>query len=290
MILGAIEAGGTKFVCAVADEQFNVTERITIKTTDPETTMTQVVDFFKQYETDLAGIGIGSFGPIDAKTTSLTYGHITSTPKLKWRNFDFLNFLKGYFDIPMTFTSDVNASAVGEFHSADNQEVESLVYYTVGTGIGGGAVQKGELIGGQGFTEMGHQLIKRHSDDDYEGTCPYHGDCLEGLAAGPAILGRYEIEGKDLAEDHAYWEILAYYLAQCAVNTTQFYTPDKIIFGGGVMKQEHLFPKIREQFKALNQDYMAVGDLECYITGPSLGDDAAVLGCLEMIKAALSDA
>lgn len=284
MILGAIEAGGTKFVCAVANERFEILERISIKTEDPGTTMGKVIEFFKKYQDQLVGIGVGSFGPIDARLGSPTYGYITSTPKLKWRNYNFVGTLKEHFDIPITWTSDVNASAMGEFNAREDNEVQSLVYYTVGTGVGGGAVENGRLIGGRGFTEMGHQIIRRHPDDNYEGTCPYHRDCLEGLAAGPSIKGRYEIEGVELAVDHEHWDILAYYLAQCAINTTQFYTPDKIIFGGGVMKQAQLFDKIRQQFTELNQDYMAVDNLEEYITSPNLGDNAAIIGCLHMIK------
>ena len=281
---GAIEAGGTKFVCSVGNDQLEIVEQLTIPTISPEETMPLVVEFFKQYENELKAIAIGSFGPIDVKEDSPTYGYITSTPKLKWRNYDFLGHIKTQFPtVETAWTTDVNASAYGEY--AVREGINNLVYYTVGTGIGGGSVKNGEFIQGITHPEMGHVSVKKHAEDHFEGVCPSHGDCLEGVASGPAIEKRLGVSSKDIPATDPYWDIQAYYIAQSAYNATLFLAPEVIVYGGGVMKVEGLLDKVRQQFAKLNNDYVATPALEQYIVAPELEDTAATIGCFAMAQA-----
>lgn len=277
-MFGAIEAGGTKFVCAVSDENFTIKERVSIPTTTPEETMTEVFSFFDQYE--LTAIGIGSFGPIDVNKESDTYGYITSTPKTAWKFYDFLGSVKNRYSVPIGWTTDVNAAALGEIKLGAAKGLKSCVYLTVGTGIGGGAVINGELLEGYGHPEMGHIPVRLHPNETYKGTCPYHGDCLEGIAAGPAIEGRFGKKGHLLADQEEVWEIEAYYLAQALMNYTLILSPERIVLGGGVMKQKQLYPLVRQKFAELINDYVQVPDLEQYIVAPGLEDNAGILGSL----------
>lgn len=280
MMYGAIEAGGTKFVCAVSNDQLEIKERVSIPTTTPEETLKQVFDFFDQYT--LNSIGIGSFGPIDVNEKSATYGYVTSTPKTAWKHYDFLGAVKRRYEIPVAWTTDVNAAAYGELKKGSAQGTESCLYLTVGTGIGGGAVVDGKVLSGFGHPEMGHLLVSMHPDDDFEGVCPYHGNCLEGVAAGPAIEKRYGKKGHELAEDKKVWEIEAFYLAQALVNYTLILSPEKIILGGGVMKQAQLLPLIKKEFTKLMADYVSTPPLDEYIVAPELEDNAGITGCLLM--------
>lgn len=281
---GSIEAGGTKFVCAIGNDELEIIERTSFPTTEPEETMAQVIAFFKKYENDLQSIGVGSFGPIDIHRESKTYGYITSTPKLAWQNFNFVGSLKKQFNLPVAWTTDVNAACYGEYVKGHGDGLTSVVYYTIGTGVGGGAVQKGMLIEGFSHPEMGHMLVRRHKEDTFEGACPFHKDCLEGMAAGPAIEKRLGKKGQDLAEDDSFWNIEAEYIAQCAYNTTLMFSPDIIIFGGGVMGQEHLVEKVRQAFRKLINDYVKVPALEQYIVTPKLENNAGTIGCLALAK------
>lgn len=280
MMYGAIEAGGTKFVCAVSDEQLEIKERVSIPTTTPRETLKQVFDFFDQYP--LKAIGIGSFGPIDVNEKSATYGYVTSTPKTSWKNFDFLGAIKQQYDIPVAWTTDVNAAAYGEYKKGSARGTESCLYLTIGTGIGGGAVVDGKVLSGFGHPEMGHLLVRMHPDDDFKGVCPYHGNCLEGIAAGPAIEKRYGKKGNNLAEDKKVWEIEAFYLAQALVNYTLILSPEKIILGGGVMKQTQLLPLVKKEFTKLMAEYVSTPSLDEYIVMPELEDNAGIMGCLLM--------
>jgi fructokinase len=278
MLYGAIEAGGTKFVCAVGNETGEIVERLTIPTVMPDETMPQVIDFFRQYE--LKAIGIGSFGPVDLNIQSPTYGSITTTPKLAWRNYPLLKVIKDAFSVPVGFQTDVNAAALGELHFGAAKGLDSCLYLTVGTGIGGGAVANGKVVQGLSHPEMGHIYIRRHPNDPYEGKCPYHRDCLEGLAAGPAIEERWGKKGQELEGQKEVWEIEAYYLAQALAQYILILSPQKIILGGGVMKQTQLFPLIRQNVQELINGYVELEDLESYIVPPVLGDNAGITGAL----------
>ncbi len=285
-MIGAIEAGGTKFVCAVSDDDLNIIEKVTIPTTSPKETFEQVFEFFDRFE--LESLGIGSFGPIDTNPQSKTYGYITSTPKLLWQDTDFLGVFKERYQIPVGWNTDVNAAALGEVTLGAAKERESCVYITVGTGIGGGAFVNGEPLLGIGHPEMGHFHLKRHEQDIFEGFCDFHGDCLEGLAAGPAIEGRFGIKAEELPSDHLAWEIEAYYLAQAAMTYTTILSPSCIIFGGGVMNQPHLIGKVREEFEQLLNNYLQVPVLDEYIITPGLGTESGIKGSLLLAKRALS--
>ncbi|UAK16404.1 fructokinase ScrK [Sporolactobacillus terrae] len=280
MLLGSIEAGGTKFVCAVGNEDYRVLEKATFPTTDPKTTFAQVIDFFKKFN-DLAALSIASFGPIEIQKNNTRYGYITETPKKGWSNTDFVDPIKKALNIPVFFTTDVNGSAYGEYVLAQlfNEKIRSLVYLTIGTGIGGGAIIDGKIVGSQGHTEMGHVRVKRHPDDlDFEGLCPFHHDCLEGLASGPTFEARLGIKGQDVPKDHPIWDIVSYYVAQAAIQQTMILRPDNLVFGGGVVSEPFL-EKVRRDFAQLNNQYVQVPDLTTYIRMPRAKDNgSATLG------------
>ena len=278
-MFAAIEAGGTKFVCAVGDDDFKIVDKISFPTTYPEETMQRIFNFLDTYE-NLKAIGIGSFGPIDININSEKYGYITSTPKTNWRNFNFLGEMKKHYSIPIGWTTDVNAACLGEYEVGSAVNNNSCIYLTVGTGIGGGAIINGKIVEGFGHTEMGHIIIRNHPDDDFEGVCPYHKNCLEGLAAGPSIEKRYGVEAQKLDADHKIWRILAYYLAQALMSYTLILRPEKIILGGGVMNQARMIDFVREAFSLLLANYVETPDLDSYIVTPSLGDNAGITGGL----------
>ncbi|WP_431732471.1 ROK family protein [Clostridium pasteurianum] len=278
MMYGAIEAGGTKFVCAVSDENLNILERVSIKTTVPDETMKSVFEFFDKYE--LESIGVGSFGPIDVNRQSKTYGYITNTPKKGWANYNFVGAMKGRYNVPIGWSTDVNVAALGELKKGAAVGLNSCIYLTVGTGIGGGAVVNGKLLEGYGHPEMGHILVKRHKDDKYEGKCPFHKACLEGVAAGPAIEERWGKKAYDLADKKEVWEMEAYYLAQALMTYTLILSPERIVMGGGVMKQLQLFPLIRKELEKLMANYVSMPNLDEYIVPPALKDNAGITGCL----------
>lgn len=290
-VLGAIEAGGTKFVCGIGNEQGEIFERVSFPTTNPEETMAQVIAFFEGKKFD--ALGVGSFGPIDPIKNSPTYGYITTTPKPYWGGYDMIGKLKEHFDVPMNFDTDVNGAALGEYTWGAAKGLDSCIYITVGTGIGAGAVVGGQLVHGLSHPEMGHISVRRHPNDTFEGFCPFHGDCLEGIAAGPAILKRWGKPGVELPVDHPAWEMEAYYLAQALVNYVLILSPQKIIMGGGVMKQEQLFPEIRRQLKALLGGYVQhssiIDHIDQYVVYPELGDNAGICGSLALAKLALEE-
>ncbi|MGP6138976.1 ROK family protein [Jeotgalibaca sp. A127] len=281
-LYGSIEAGGTKFVLAVGDGELNIIKRITIPTRSPGETIKEVIDFFKDYS--LKGIGLGSFGPADINKGSSTYGYITNTPKLSWNMYDIVGNLERALNVPIYFTTDVNAACYGEYVKGNAQGTKSCVYFTVGTGVGAGAINAGEFIQGFGHPEMGHMIVKQHHSDTYEGNCPFHKNCLEGLAAGPTIEDRLGIKGEQIEENNPVWDYIADYLAQAAYNTTLFLSPQVIIFGGGVMNQPYLLDKIKANFKELMNDYVATPDLNAYILQPELKDNAGTIGCLALAK------
>lgn len=282
MKIGAIEAGGTKFVCAIGNEKGEIFERVQFPTTTPEETMNKVVEFLsnKGIET----IGLGCFGPVDLNKQSKTYGYITTTPKKYWNNYNIVGELKKHFDVPIGFDTDVNGAALGEATLGAAKGLDSCVYYTIGTGIGAGAYIDGKLIHGLLHPEMGHVLVTVHPEDTYKGICRFHGRCLEGMASGPAIEDRWGEKAYNLPKDHKAWEFEAYYIAQALANCILILSPKKIILGGGVMKQKQLFPLIRNQVQQLLNGYIKadsiIDDIENYIVYPELGDNAGICGAL----------
>lgn len=291
MRIGALEAGGTKMVCAIGNEKGEIFEQISIPTEAPEITIPKLINYFK--EKDIEALGIGCFGPIDLNEHSDTYGYITSTPKLKWVNFDMVGTFKEALHIPVGFDTDVNGSVLGEATFGCAKGLENVIYITIGTGVGVGVVSNGKLLHGMMHPESGHILLVKHPSDTYAGKCPYHGCCLEGMAAGPAIEDRWGAKAYDLKDNMAVWELEAYYIAQALVNYIYTYSPQKIILGGGVMHQEQLFALIRKEVLRLNNGYIMtkeMQDIEHYIVPASLHDDQGIMGALELGVRALKNA
>jgi fructokinase len=275
--LGGIEAGGSKFKCATGTgpEDAEITE---VPTTTPQETMARVVEFFASREPVMA-IGIASFGPIDPNPKSPTFGYITSTPKLGWRNFDFAGAVQGALGIPVAFDTDVNAAALAESLWGAARGSRSFLYVTVGTGLGAGAFIDGRLLHGRRHPEMGHIRIPHdRAGDPFAGHCPYHGDCLEGLAAGPAIEARWGLPADQLPDGHAAWDLEAEYLALGIASWTCTLSPEQIILGGGVMQRAELFPKIRSRVAELLNGYV---EPPC-IVPPGLGTRSGVLGAIAL--------
>ena len=292
--LGGIEAGGTKFVCAVGNGPGDVRAEVRFETRAPEETIGRAIDFFRQQarETALDAIGIAAFGPLDPDPRSSTFGFITTTPKPGWRNSDFAGAVRDALAVPVGFDTDVNGAALGEWRWGAAQGLENFIYLTIGTGIGGGGLINGELMHGLVHPEMGHIRIPHDWEaDPYAGGCPYHGDCLEGLASGPAIGERWQQAAENMATDHPAWRLQAHYLALAVVNFTLTLSPQRIVMGGGVMRQRQLFPLIRERTLELLNGYVQapaiLKGIDRFIVPPGLGDRAGVLGAFALAERAL---
>lgn len=287
MVYGGIEAGGTNFVCAVGEGPQAIHDEVEFLTTTPEETVGRAVRFFEDQSEPIAALGIGSFGPVDPDPTSPAYGMITSTPKPGWQNVDIRGQVASALDVPVAFDTDVNAAALGEQRWGAAQGVETFVYLTVGTGIGGGAIVEGRLLHGLMHPEMGHLRIPHDRErDPFEGVCPFHGDCLEGLATGPAIEARWGTPGEELPNDHPAWRLEAHYLALGLMAIVCILSPQRIIMGGGVMKRSFLFPMIRVELQELLNRYIQVpaimDNIDATIVPPDLGDRAGVLGAIAL--------
>ena len=288
MRLGALEAGGTKLVCAIGDESGKIYEQVSIPTETPEITMPKLISYFE--ERKIEALGIGCFGPIDPDKKSETYGYITSTPKLAWADYNIVGTMEKSLMIPVGFDTDVNGSVLGEVTFGQAKGKKCVVYVTIGTGVGAGIYIEGKLLHGMLHPEAGHILLTQRQDDTYEGTCPYHKTCLEGLAAGPAIEARWGRKAVELKDDARVWDLEAYYIAQAIVNYILILSPQMIILGGGVMHQEQLFPKIRSYVKKMMNGYIKtkeMADLDHYIVPASLHDDQGIMGALELGRRAL---
>lgn len=281
---GLVEAGGTKFVLGVASNKDDIEATTRIETTTPAETLGAMVDWFRS-QGDLSGFGVASFGPLILDKTSPDWGHIGITPKPHWSGADLAGSLKIAFGLPLAIDTDVNGAALAEARWGVGQGANSVLYFTVGTGIGGGAVVDGRIVHGLSHPEMGHIRLPRHPDDrEFAGTCPFHGDCLEGLASGPAIIARWGASLSDLPADHVGHDIIASYLAQTVVTMQAVFAPLSIIFGGGVMGTVGMIDRVRVQAKALGNGYFA-GDIDEIVTLPGLGDKAGLLGALALAQA-----
>lgn len=285
MRIGALEAGGTKMVMAVGNEKGEILDRVSIPTEEPQSTIPKIIHYFS--EAKIEKLGIGSFGPICLDQENRDYGHILETPKLAWRNYDILGKLKTGLQVPCYLDTDVNVAAIGEATWGSSSDVKSSIYITVGTGIGAGIIVDGKPVHGLMHPEAGHILVKRYKEDTFEGGCPYHHDCLEGMASGPAIEKRWGIPAKNLHDKIEVWELEAYYLAQAIMNYILIVSPQRIILGGGVMHQEQLLPLIRSEVKRLLQGYICMPeleDMENYIVLPKLQDDQGIMGCIQITQ------
>ena len=282
LLFGAIEAGGTKIICAILDQNAKILKESSILTTTPEETSKQILSFFSSYK--ISSLGIGTFGPIDLHPQSPTFGSILNTPKLPWKNF---NYIKSFssLGIPISIDTDVNAACLGEATFGSSKGLNNVVYITIGTGIGIGVISEGKLLHGMMHPEGGHMLISKNDKDDFESVCPYHTNCFEGLASGPSLKKRWGKEANELKNDEKVWELEADYIAQALVNIILMLQPQRIILGGGVMHQEQLFPLIRQKVKNKINNYLITKELENmdeYIVPCSLNDKQGILGSFKI--------
>lgn len=273
MKIGALEAGGTKMVMGVYTQEGELIESQSIPTLTPDKTMPVMLAYFK--EKDISALGIGSFGPLDLNKHSATYGYITSTPKLAWADYPLLPRFRDELNIPCELDTDVNAAALAESRLGVGKGLDSVVYVTIGTGIGGGAIVGGECVHGLVHPEMGHMLLRPRADDPLpKGVCPYHDGCLEGLASGTAINARCDGKAASLGDDDPLIQLEAHYLGQMCANLVTILSPEKIILGGGVMQRKALLPMVREEAKALLHGYIRSGaiidHIDDYIVSPAL--------------------
>jgi fructokinase len=291
-LCGAVEAGGTKFVCMIGTGPGDMREQARFATLSPEVTLRETLDFFRSASVrhgQLEAIGIASFGPIDLHVDSPTYGFITSTPKPGWANVDIAGTIRDALALPVGFDTDVNAAALSEWRWGAAQGLENFIYLTIGTGIGGGGMVNGRLMHGLVHPEMGHVRIPHDVDaDPFAGVCPFHGDCLEGLASGPAMNARWLQPAEQLPDDHPGWVLEARYLALALVNFICTLSPERIVIGGGVMAKTSLYALVRAQVLGLLNNYVRAPQvleaMEDYIVPPWLGGHAGVLGALALAQ------
>jgi fructokinase len=292
--LGSIEAGGTNINCAVGLEDGTVLDTVTIPTTTPSDSYAKVLRIFAEFEENhgaIGALGIAHFGPLELDDRSINYGQVLATPKPGWAGADPRAHFQNALQIPVALQTDVNGSAIGERHFGAGRDIENFAYVTVGTGIGVSAFACGKLVHGSSHPEIGHIAIVQDEEiDTYEGCCAFHGNCLEGLASGTAIERRWGIKGQDLPTDHAAWALEAQYLAQLCASLRYFYAPEKIIFGGGVMRREALLESIRTQCEGLIGNYLAApnGGYDDFIVNTPLRGLAALKGGLVMAANALN--
>jgi fructokinase len=286
-IYGGIEAGGSKFVCVVADAHLVVHASTTVETTTPTETLPRVIAFFRAYA--VRRLGLATFGPIDLNPASPTHGHILSTPKTLWQGYPIVEVLQTGLGVPVAVETDVNAAALAEVTYGAGRGCDPLVYVTVGTGIGGGVVLQGRPLHGLMHPEMGHMLLARVPDDTRPSGCPFHQDCLEGLASGHALRTRFGAP-ETLPPQHEAWTLEALYLGRALATIATVLAPQRIIIGGGVMRQPHLLPRTRRACAhALNGYLPQLGSsisFDDYIIPPGLGDQAGTMGALYLAREA----
>lgn len=296
-LFGGIEAGGTKFVCILAEGPEHIFARSEFPTATPDQTIGRAIRFFRDHAAgagELAAIGVASFGPVDLNRGSPTYGHITATPKPGWSNVDFVGWLRREFNLPVGFDTDVNGAALAELKWGAAQGLHTFIYLTVGTGIGGGGFAEGAPVHGLVHPEMGHIFVPHDWEEDpFAGSCPFHGDCFEGLASGPAIEKRWGTPAYRLGVNHPAWALEALYLAYGLSNLICTLSPQRLILGGGVMRQPQLFPLIWQKVPQLLAGYvqapMILEHIDRYIVPPGLGSDSGVLGAVALAMQALQD-
>ena len=276
LLVGGAELGGTKCVLAVAESPTAIVKRIEISTETPEKTLKNIFGFFSNYK--LHSIGIGTFGPIIIDRESKDYGLLISESKKGWKGTNLFTEFKNNFDIPINIDTDVNTAAIGEYNYGAGKSCQTLVYVTIGTGIGGGVLVSGKPHTGNFHLEMGHMQVP--NPDNFKGICRIHGDCWEGLASGPSMEARWGVSPSELPESHKAWEKEAEVLASGIVSIIANHSPDRIILGGGVMKQKHLFTVIRSKVAEIWNDYTPLVSPSELIVEPGLGSDSGITGAL----------
>lgn len=291
-LFGGIEAGGTKFVCVIGTDPDNILFEKRFPTTSPDETIQTTIDFFNktknEFGIEITSIGLGCFGPVDLNINSKKYGYITTTPKPGWGDTDIISPIKNALKLPVIFDTDVNAAAIGEGKWGAGVNLENFVYFTIGTGIGAGAIINHQPVHGLIHPEMGHILLVKNPLDNYKGKCPYHANCFEGFASGPAIEERWGKPADSIPLSHPAWDLEADYIAQALSNIICTISPQKIILGGGVMQQSHLFQKIRNKTKDYLNGYIPakiiLENIDEYIVPPKLGNQAGMLGAIAMAQ------
>ena len=292
-MLGAVELGGTKCVAAIGDADGHVVAETRVPTTSVGATLGALVSFFEAQRGALGlieAIGIGSFGPVDLNPQSPTYGYITTTPKPGWAQADLRGRIQRALNVPVAFDTDVNVAAFGEHYwVSENKALDPLLYMTVGTGIGVGGLVNGQLLHGLLHPEAGHMRLPRDPQrDPFTGACPYHGDCFEGLACGPAMAKRWGQPAETLPADHPAWQLEAHYIALAVMNLTLVVAPQKIVIGGGVMQQSGVIEMVRrEVVESLNgylQTDRITRDIDQFIVLPALGNQAGMLGAIALAQ------
>lgn len=295
-LVGGIEAGGTKFVCAVGTAPDDIRAEVRFPTTNPAETLAHAITFFQAQQArygQLVAIGVAAFGPADPHLASPTYGYITTTPKPGWQHTNVVGPLGAALGVPIAFDTDVNGAALGEHRWGAAQDVATFIYLTIGTGVGGGVMVNGSLLHGLVHPELGHICVPRDpATDPYPGHCPFHGDCLEGLTCGPALAARWGMPAQQLPPEHPAWALQAHYLALALQSFICMLSPQRIIMGGGVMDQPHLLPMIRTNVQRYLNGYIQAaalqeGGLADYIVAPRLGNRAGVLGAIALAQQAL---
>ncbi|MFZ9036215.1 MAG: ROK family protein [Francisellaceae bacterium] len=292
-LYAGIEAGGTKFVCAIGNEQGQLVDEISFPTAEPSGTLDQAISFIKRHE--VKAIGLGAFGPLCLNPQDSEYGRILKTPKLKWQNFNVLQYVSQAFPtLPIGFDTDVAVAALGEQKWGAAQGIDDFIYLTVGTGIGGGVVVNNQIVHGLTHPELGHISVNRSEKElaDFHGVCPIHGDCLEGMASGSAINARWRVESSSiLPSEHVAWDIESDYLADALKNYILIVSPKRIILGGGVMKQSQLFPMVRKKVQKRLGGYishkMIDDDIDSFIVPPRLSGKSGVLGAIVLAMRAV---
>lgn len=290
-LYGAIEAGGTKFVCAVGTGPTNLTAQARFATRTPQETLGQCIEFFRA-QPPIEALGIGCFGPIELRRGASLYGHVTTTPKIGWTNADIVGPLREALALPIGFDTDVNAALLGESRWGAARGLETAIYLTVGTGIGGGALVGGQLAHGLVHPEMGHLLVPREPDDlAFAGHCPFHGGrCWEGLASGPALERRWGQRAETLPDDHPAWDLEARYIASALTSLVLVLSPERLILGGGVMQVSALFPLVRKYLTRSLAGYVRADALnegmEQYVVPPLLGSQSGIAGALALAERA----
>ena len=307
MRIGGIEAGGTKMVCAIGEvqtdkgqpgeNQVTITERVTIPTEKPKITLPRMTAFFEGK--GISSLGIGCFGPVDLHRASPTYGYITSTPKLEWQNVDMVGIFSRALGVPVGFDTDVNAAVLGEVTWGAAKDCDTAIYITVGTGVGVGVYCNGALMHGLVHPEAGHLLLQRHPKDTYAGKCPYHANCLEGLASGPAVEARWGRPAKELADrldqrciylkQDSYYKDhpdMTFYLAEAVANYVLTYSPQKIVLWGEIMHQSQLFSMVRTKVQELLGGYISnekiLKEIDTYLVPPALGENPGIMGAFAL--------
>jgi fructokinase len=293
-LYGAIEAGGTKFLCAVGTGPDDLKAQARFPTTTPTETLGRCIDFFRA-QPKIEALGVGCFGPIDLRREAPSYGHVTTTPKPGWANADVVGPLQQALGVPVGFDTDVNGAVLGESLWGNAQGLDTAIYVTIGTGIGGGALIGGKLVHGLVHPEMGHLLLPRELDDqDFAGSCPFHGArCWEGVAAGPAIERRWGQRAETLPPGHAAWVLEARYIATALTTLVMVLSPERLILGGGVMQSGQLFPLVRRQLATSLAGYVQAealtGGMDQYVVPPRLGQQAGIIGALALAERALRE-